>query len=210
VAIATPVFQGTPELKLIPTGPGRTITVDLAGLKVSESGSWLAARGTEQPEMLFLPARRGAEFTRLFFIPLNGGQAPIPVSPADLPLAPMGHFVSADGLRVIANPADGAPVSIDVAGGQVHAIPGLDENDLPLGFSEDGEHVFIQGAHTIPSPIYKVHLETGHRELWTELAPPDPAGVFTVDRVSISSDGRTQLYSTRRQLSSLEIIEGLD
>jgi WD40 repeat protein len=210
VAIATPVFEGTPELKLIPTGPGRTVSIDLHGLTISEQGSWLAARGPGEPEALFLPARLESGATQLFFVPLEDGKAPVPVSPADLPLAPMGHLVTADGGRVIANPANGAPVFIDVADGRVRPIPGLDGDDLPLGLSEDERHIFIQGARTVPSAIYKVNLETGQRELWAELAPPDPAGIFTVDRVSLSADGMTQVYSNRRQLSSLRILEGLD
>jgi hypothetical protein len=41
------------------------------------------------------------------------------------------------------------------------------------------------------------------------LSPADPAGLTAVDRVQISADGSVQVYSIRRQLVALQIIEGL-
>jgi hypothetical protein len=127
----------------------------------------------------------------------------------DLPLAPAGHLVSADGSRILANPAEGPAVLVDVASGQVSPAHGLDGDDLPLGWAGGENHVFVQAERTVPSPIYRIDLESGERELWTDLAPPDPAGIFKVDRVQLSTDGMFQIYSNRRTLSSLIILQGL-
>ena len=110
--------------------------------------------------------------------------------------------MNADGTRILAkNAAEGPAVLVDVASGRVAPAPGLDDDDLPLRWAEGGRYVFVQGERTVPSPIYRIDLESGERELWTDLAPPDPAGIFKVDRVQLSADGMFQVYSNRRSLS---------
>ena len=158
---------------------------------------------------MILATRRGDEPLRLYSIPLDGTGAPTPLTPVDLPLSPSGHLVSADGTRILAKPAAGAAVLIDVASGRVAPAPGLDGDDLPLGWATGGRHVFVQAERTVPSPIYRVDLGSGEREPWTDLAPPDHAGIFKVDRVQLSTDGMFQIYSNRRVLSQLVILEGL-
>jgi hypothetical protein len=60
-----------------------------------------------------------------------------------------------------------------------------------------------------PSPIHRVDIETGTRELWLELKPDDAAGVFTVDRVQITPDGQSYIYSHRRAVSILCYVDGI-
>jgi hypothetical protein len=54
-----------------------------------------------------------------------------------------------------------------------------------------------------------VHLATGERTLWRELVPTDRVGVNSLDRVRISAEGDAHVYSVRRTLSQLVVIEGL-
>ena len=89
-------------------------------------------------------------------------------------------------------------------------MPGVLASDLPLRFDANGRDLYVQAQRTIPSPIYRVDSQTGERELWAELSPPDPAGVFTVDRLRISEDGRAYCYSVRRSISRLVVIDGLE
>ena len=51
--------------------------------------------------------------------------------------------------------------------------------------------------------------ETGDRTLWKTLAPSDPAGVPSINAVSLSSDGRFYAYSFDRTLSDLYLVEGV-
>jgi hypothetical protein len=209
VAVLTSLFQGTPRIELVPIGAGQTETVGFGDLRPpGEQGAWLPDRGPGKPESLVLPTRRGNEPVRLYSIPLDG-TAPVPLTPGDLPLSPSGHLVTAVGSRILAKPAAGPAVLIDVVSGRVEPAPGLDGDDLPLSWAEGGRQVFVQAERTVPSPIYRVDLETGDREPWTDLAPPDPAGIFKVDRVQLSADGMFQVFSTRRVLSGLIILEGL-
>ena len=50
---------------------------------------------------------------------------------------------------------------------------------------------------------------TGKRSLWRQLAPLDPAGVSSIDPILLSADGRAYVYSYRRLLSGLFVVEGL-
>jgi hypothetical protein len=54
-----------------------------------------------------------------------------------------------------------------------------------------------------------VDLGTGRRVLMRELAPADPAGLDDVSYIRLSADGRSYVYSYRRILSTLYLVEGL-
>ena len=62
----------------------------------------------------------------------------------------------------------------------------------------------------LPSPVYKIHLATGERTLSGELSPSDPAGVFDVDKLFMTADGSAYVYSYRRFVSDLFVVEGLE
>jgi hypothetical protein len=42
-----------------------------------------------------------------------------------------------------------------------------------------------------------------------QLSPPDPAGVLEISPVLMSADGRAYVYSYRRALDELYLVEGL-
>ena len=50
----------------------------------------------------------------------------------------------------------------------------------------------------------------GERELVTELMPPDPGGVVAIQPVHLSADGRAYVYSYKRVLDQLYILDGLN
>jgi hypothetical protein len=200
-------FGDEGEIVLLPIGPGEFRQVDLGGLKAPHGpGAWLPAAGPDDRGSLVFVSRAGDGPTRLYELPLGGGQ-PRAVTPAELALAPNGHVVSPDGLRFIARPVAGPPVEFGRDGQGPSPVPGLQPGDLPLSFADDNRHLFVQGTQSIPSPIDRVDTVTGRRERWLELAPGDAAGVVAVDRVSISGDGATAIYGIRRHVSRLMVRE---
>ena len=52
-------------------------------------------------------------------------------------------------------------------------------------------------------------LATGHRDLWKEISPADPAGVQSIANIKFSKDGKSYAYSTLRLLSDLYVVDGL-
>jgi len=209
VVMVQGVFHPEKEFHLVPTGAGIARPVSMGDLEVTlNEGAWVVSSGPDNPEGIVIFARRGQEAMRLFFVPLDGSP-PQAVTPADLPLAAQFPVVSNDGKRVIVMTADGYLAEFDLDGQGPHPLEGTQPGDIPLRFDQDGVHIFVQAADSIPSPIFRVNSRTGERTLWRELSPGDPAGIVSVDRVQISADGMVQVYSHRRHTSALEIIEGL-
>jgi len=106
-------------------------------------------------------------------------------------------------------PSTGAAVAFTDDGRGPEPVPGVLPTDLPLGLDRDGRHLFVQVARTLPSPIYRVDMQTGERMLLAELSPRDPGGVSVIDRVRISDDGGAYVYSVRRVVSGLNLVDGV-
>jgi hypothetical protein len=61
----------------------------------------------------------------------------------------------------------------------------------------------------MPAMIYRVDLFTGRKEPWRELMPGDRGGTYRLDGIHFSSDGKAYVYTYRRVLSDLYVVEGL-
>jgi hypothetical protein len=60
----------------------------------------------------------------------------------------------------------------------------------------------------MPARVWRLDLATG-RELVHELAPPDPAGVTSIETILLTPDGGSYAYSYSPNLSELYVFEGL-
>jgi hypothetical protein len=74
---------------------------------------------------------------------------------------------------------------------------------------EDGTALYFYRPGGIPARVFLLNLATRERELWHEIAPIDDAGVAGIDFLSMTRDGHSYVYSYRRILSRLLVIEGL-
>jgi hypothetical protein len=54
-----------------------------------------------------------------------------------------------------------------------------------------------------------IDVASGARRPWKELRPPDPAGVLAIGPILLSADGQSYIYSYRRLLDELFLVEGL-
>jgi hypothetical protein len=114
---------------------------------------------------------------------------------------------------------DGHQVAV-LSGGQVvvyptHPGPGrivpTSEPLAPLRWSRQGPWLFVQhlgGFTELPARISQLNVSTGRRTPWRELMPPDRMGVTSVTGVAISPDEQSYVYSYRRILSELFLVEG--
>ncbi|MBE0566483.1 MAG: protein kinase [Krumholzibacteria bacterium] len=208
VAIVKRPTRDDQTLVLVPTGVGEPQAVGLGGLRVAnQGGQWL--RDAAGQDAIIVPASRAGEGLRIYRIPLDGVSAPTAITPEGYALAAYGHVVSRDGRRLVVVPSTGAAVAFTGDGEGPQAVPGVLPTDLPLGLDSDGRHLFVQVARTLPSPILRIDLESGERTLLAALSPRDPGGVSVVDRVRISDDGDAYVYSIRRVVSELNLVEGL-
>jgi hypothetical protein len=61
----------------------------------------------------------------------------------------------------------------------------------------------------LPVTISRIDSVTGKRTLWKRIAPADPAGVDAIQGFAITPDEKSFVYSYRRRLSDLYLVEGL-
>ncbi len=76
------------------------------------------------------------------------------------------------------------------------------------GVSSDGRTWYVREGG-IPAQLYRADILSGRKELWKEVAPPDAAGTYRMDNFLVTPDGKTYVYTYRRILSDLYLIEGL-
>ncbi len=90
-------------------------------------------------------------------------------------------------------------------------MPGLNPAEVVSagrGWTGDGKSVLVYRP-AVPALVYRVELNTGHRQLWKELNPPDPAGINFIRTLHISADGRAYAYNYNCLLSDLYLVDGL-
>ena len=77
-----------------------------------------------------------------------------------------------------------------------------------LGWGSDGHSLYVARGST-PVRVEICDTTTGALRIWKEIVPPDPAGVLTVGPILIAPDGKSYVYSYRRQLDELLLVKGL-
>jgi Tol biopolymer transport system component len=203
-------LKGTPAptLILVPTGPGRARPLPRGAISWYDLASWLP-----DARRIVFSAREPSQRPRCYVQDVNGG-LPRPITPEGIQTAdirrllptPDGHFVAAEDLhhRLALYPVDG---------GSPRSLPGVEPDDDPIQWSADQQLLYVRAAGKFPARIYRIDLATGHRVLWKELMPADPAAVIDVSdkvgRVLMTPDGGKYVYSYIRWLGEVELMEGL-
>ncbi len=140
---------------------------------------------------------------RLYVQDLAGGK-PQPITPEGV----RSGSLSPDGKLVAAIGHDQRGYLYPVEGGEPRPIPGFAAADTPIIWSADGRSLYIYRYGEFPAQIYRLEMETGQKKLWKQLMPSDPAGVNIVIPI-LAPDGKSYVYSYRRILSDLYLVEGL-
>jgi len=190
------------ELVILPTGVGEARRFGPLGL-VPAAMAFLPGG-----ERVLLSAHAPGEGARLYVRPLSGGEAR-PISPEAI-TAYFCSLLSPDGRLAFATAPDGRLTLYAVDGNdEARVVPGTSRVDIPIGWSGDGRAIFVQNGTALPSRIERVEVDTGRRQLLRELTPPDAAGVLVIGPVHVSGDGRAYVYSYRRVLDDLYVVEDL-
>jgi Tol biopolymer transport system component len=151
---------------------------------------------------------------RLIEIELASGKATeIAVSQPAAAEVEYGGLLSPDGAFLSAVDHRGNILIVPLAGGPPRRIPsptnGLDAGMGPIGWTADGQRLFIYRAGEVPTRIQTLDLATGRIDPWKQLTLEDLAGVVRIDPVAIAPDGRSWAFSYVRVLSNLYVVEGL-
>ena len=94
-------------------------------------------------------------------------------------------------------------------GGESRILESSQAGDIPVQWSDDGRYIFVYTKDKLPARVDRIDIESSARDLLMELAPGDAAGVFNIDILHMTRDGRNYVFSFRRLLSDLYIIDGL-
>jgi hypothetical protein len=187
-----------PQALLIPTGPGTTKKIPLAGIPTA--GGLLPSG----KEFAVSYKDKDGRFTN-YIVPIDGGK-PRRIRP-DLDT----DFMT-DGIHLTYGTKDGRIRVGLVSGGPDRTVPGppLLPNDEFVGTSSDGRFLYIWHKGEVPAPVDRLELATGKREPWKRLMPEDPAGVTQIDPVILADEGRSYAYSYLRILvSDLYVVDGV-
>jgi eukaryotic-like serine/threonine-protein kinase len=193
------------RLVLIPTGAGDPREIRVEGIDGIDAAYFLG-NGSQ-----ILVSGHGDNGDRFWLVGKEGGK-PRPVTPpgtthfiGEQPVSPDQKLIAAASTVV----AEWVVQICPLDGGEPSPVPGLGEGDIVSGWAADNKTLYVFNREALPARVYRVNMHSGHRELWRELMPPDPAGVTGVRRVLITPDGRTYAYGFPRTLSELYLIEGL-
>ncbi|HEY3202306.1 MAG TPA: protein kinase [Thermoanaerobaculia bacterium] len=185
---------------LLPTGAGEPKPLTSEGLVVAD------AQWVPDGKHVLLTASEPGHGNRLYLIAAEGGKVK--------PLTPLGYrafarTLSPDGKWVTVTGPDRKAYLYPLEGGEPAPIPGLNETEIPVGWTSDGRFLYVTRPGEYPARVYRLEVSTGKRELWKELTPPDPAGIFGIRAPRVASDGKSYVYSYNRILSDLFLADGV-
>jgi eukaryotic-like serine/threonine-protein kinase len=107
--------------------------------------------------------------------------------------------VSPDGKSVITLQPDKTYYIQPLNGGEPKPIPGLEPDDEPIQWSDDGRAVYVKGPGEFATKIYRVNLETGERREWKDIDPPNKVGHVGLEvnpgGILITPDGKICIYT---------------
>ena len=190
-ALALQLTKPQPQLTLLSTSLGQSKPLPNSEIKEYHYASFFP----DGRRILFtgLERREGA-FIRSFVQDVNTGQVH--------PLTEEGTValrVSPDGKRVITLQPDQTFYIQGLNGGEPKPIPGLERDDEPIQWSDDGRAVFVKGPGDFTTKIYRVNLETGERQEWKDIDPSNKVGLVGLETnpggILITPDGKVCIYT---------------
>jgi serine/threonine protein kinase len=197
---ALAIIYGTPSaLMLLPIGVG-----DPTQIPRHDIEDYSAARWMPDGKRIVFVGRRPGEGRRAYVQPLKGEPQPITedeVALRGLPVSPDGKWLACTGV-------DGQMKLVPIEGGETRPLAGIESGEVLIRWSGDGKSLFVYRPGELPTRVQRLTLETGEREPWMELVPSDPAGVSTIGQIRLTPDGKSCVYSFKRILSELYLVEG--
>ena len=189
-----------PQIVLLPTGAGEARHLERFGIEQYGYGAAWLPNGKG---IVFVGREKGRPM-RTFVQDLDGGQ-PRPVTPEGV----TGNAVSPDGKLLLGRDTSEKKALYPLDGGEPRTVPGLEDEDKLIRWTDSADSVFIYRDRERPIRIYKLNLSTGRKELVKEILPRDPAGLLGTVTVLMTPDGKGYVYAFTRRLSDLYLVKGL-
>jgi Tol biopolymer transport system component len=189
----------TDRIDFVPRGAGEARTLRLPGFAI------LTVRWFPDGRRLLVAASEKGHLQRQYVMEGEGG-TPKPITPEGAGYA---GAITPDGASVAAA-INGGPLQIfPVGGGEPRPIAGSLSGDFPVMWSQDGRSLFVFTRTPPGVRVDRLEPASGRRTPWKTLMPADKAGLVDTAFVFLSADARTYVYSYRRFLSTLFLVDGL-
>jgi len=189
------------DLVLLPVGAGEPRKLPPTGLDTDAASFFSDGR------RLLLWGHEPGHASRLYVLELPDGK-PKPISPEGVSLLRW-RALAPDGRTAVARAADGTPGLYPTDGGEPRPLPGATREDVPIRWTASGRGLYLQRGPGVPARVDLLEVASGKRRPWRELTPPDPAGVLSIGPILLSADGVSYVYSYRRMIDDLFLVEGL-
>jgi eukaryotic-like serine/threonine-protein kinase len=192
------------KLILLPAGAGKQKDITYEALNYS----W-AAWFPDGKKILFSAGE--SERPHRLYIQELLGTTPIPITEEGA-----AHFdvfmtsrISPDGKFVTGWNSDRNLTIFSLDGSKQEQVLDVAAGHNGICWSSDGNFLYISHRTGIPAVIYRLDLKTGKKEIWKEIHPDDPAGIHGISPIVMTPDLKSIVYSYRRILSDLYLVEGL-
>ncbi len=190
----------TGQYVLSPTGAGEPKVLPKTGINC-QAATWFP-----DGRRILISGNEPGHGSRLFVQDISDGK-PRAITPEGVSF--LFHAVSPDGKSIVATGTDRRIAIYPTEPGEPRVVPGLEPDDIPLRWTDNGASIFVYRPSAPPLRVEKVDVKTGRRALWKELRPPDPSGVQQVGPIEIAPDEKSYVYSYRRALDELYLATGL-
>lgn len=190
------------QIVLMPTGPGEARILPTRPVEYAGSAQRRGTFSADGRWLLFPGSERGRP-PRLWLLDLDKGGPPRAVSPEGSPTGVISH----DGRWFVAHEEGKGMLRCPTSAGPCSSVTGAQPNEYPMHWDAGATGVLVWDR-TWPARIHRVDLETGRRDLWKEIHPPDLASVL-YGNIILARDGEHYIYRFRRISSHLYLGEGL-
>ena len=203
----------SPQLVVLPTGPGQTLALPTGGIRDFSGATWMP-----DGERIVFSGSAGSEPPRCYIQDLAAG-APRPITPPGTrfllgmaPVSPDGRWIvvgSGTPWSGVGGSSSGGLTVYPLDGGEARPVAG-EPGDLVIRWDADNRTIFVsRRVHDLGlTRVLRIDTVTGDEEVFKELSLNDPAGLLSLYSVQIADDLRSYYYSYARNLSDLYLIEG--
>ena len=96
--------------------------------------------------------------------------------------------------------------------GDPQPIPGFRVGEEPIAWTPARPlSPYVNQPGELPASVYRLDVATGHRTLWKQFMPTDPAGVEFIGPVVLPlNNAEVYVYGVRQLLSDLYLVDGLN
>jgi Tol biopolymer transport system component len=153
---------------------------------------------------LLLVGREAGKSFRCYIQDVDGGE-PRAVTPEGR--YAHGSAISPDGNWFFAYDDQNTVALYPVDGGEPRPVAGLGPMEYPFRWSADGRSLFIHVGEKLPVRIARLDLATQRKEMTHEITPRDAATGTVLTNLFLTPDGKSYVYTYRRALSDLSLID---